>query len=113
MARPIHKLRARTLATLTTPGRHSDGGGLYLSVSRSGARSWVFLWKAAGQRHEMGLGSLLGVSLAKARQRAADARRKLADGVDPLATREPWRRRAAARSAPGTPETPPPPPSPG
>jgi integrase len=69
------------------PGRHSDGGGLYLNVSPSGARSWVFMWKVAGKRREMGLGSLRDVPLAKARQRAADARQKLADGFDPIAMR--------------------------
>src|ERR687893_2608263 len=87
MARQFHTLSARTVATLTAPGRHSDGGRLYLNVTPSGARSWVFMWKAAGKRREMGLGSLRDVPLAKARERAADARQKLADGLDPIATR--------------------------
>jgi Arm DNA-binding domain len=88
MSKQLHTLSARTVATLTKPGRHSDGGGLYLSISPSGARSWVFMWKVAGKRREMGLGSLRDVPLAKARQRAAEARQKLVDGVDPIATRE-------------------------
>jgi len=88
MARHLHTLSARTVATLTKPGRHSDGGGLYLSVNRSGARSWVFMWKVGGKRREMGLGSLRDVSLAKARERAAEARQKLADGLDPIAARD-------------------------
>jgi integrase len=88
MAKQLHTLSARTVATLTKPGRHSDGGGLYLNVTATGARSWVFMWKVAGKRREMGLGSLRDVSLAKARQRAADARQKLADGLDPIATRD-------------------------
>ncbi|MBZ6079177.1 tyrosine-type recombinase/integrase [Microvirga puerhi] len=83
----LHKLSARTVATLDRPGRHSDGGGLYLSISPSGARSWVFMWKVAGKRREMGLGPLRDVPLAKARQRAADARQKLVDGLDPIAAR--------------------------
>jgi integrase len=87
MTKQLHKLSAREAATLTIPGRHSDGGGLYLSISPSGARSWVFIWKLAGKRREMGLGSLREVPLAKARQRAAEARQLLADGVDPLASR--------------------------
>src|SRR5919112_1882866 len=87
MARQLHMLNARTVATLTAPGRHSDGGGLYLSISPSGARSWVFMWKVAGKRREMGLGSLRDVPLAKARERAAEARQKLAGGLDPIAIR--------------------------
>lgn len=87
MGRQLHKLSARAVSTLTAPGRHSDGGGLYLSVSPNGARSWVFMWKVAGKRREMGLGSLRDVSLAKARDRATEARQSLVDGLDPLATR--------------------------
>lgn len=88
MARQLHTLSARTVATLTQPGRHSDGGGLYLNVTASGARSWVFMWKVDGKRREMGLGALRDVPLAKARERAAEARQKLADGRDPIAARD-------------------------
>ena len=66
MARKLHTLSARTVATLTKPGRHSDGGGLYLNITATGARSWVFMWKADGKRREMGLGALRDVPLAKA-----------------------------------------------
>jgi integrase len=45
------------------------------------------MWKVAGKRREMGLGSLRDIPLAKARERAAEARQKLADGLDPIATR--------------------------
>ena len=88
MGKQLHKLSARTVSKLTASGRYSDGGGLYLSVSPNGARSWVFMWKVAGRRREMGLGSLKAVSLAKARERAAEARQKLVNGIDPIATRE-------------------------
>jgi integrase len=88
MSKQLHKLSARMVATLTKPGRHSDGGGLYLSISPSGARSWVFMWKVVGKRREMGLGSLRDVPLAKARQRAAVAREMLVEGIDPLAARD-------------------------
>ena len=80
MSKQLHKLSARAVATLSKPGRHSDGGGLYLSLTDSGARSWVFMWKVAGRRREIGLGSLRDVPLAKARDRAAEARRLLAEG---------------------------------
>jgi hypothetical protein len=96
MPRQIHRLNATTLETLTAPGRHGDGGGLYLSISPGGARSWVFMWKVDGKRREMGLGSFRDVSLDTARERAAEARRNLASGVDPLTVSEPWRRPKAA-----------------
>src|SRR3954454_23502979 len=84
----VQWLSARAVATLSKAGRHSDGGGLYLSISPAGARSWVFMWKVDGRRREMGLGSLRDVPLARARQKAAEVRQKLADGVDPLASRD-------------------------
>ena len=87
MSKQLHKLSARAVSTLSKRGRHSDGGGLYLSLTGSGARSWVFMWKVAGRRREIGLGSLRDVPLAKARDRAAEARRLLAEGSDPLAAR--------------------------
>jgi integrase len=46
------------------------------------------MWKVDGKRREMGLGSLRDVPLAKARERAAEARQKLADGLDPIAARD-------------------------
>src|SRR5829696_1687367 len=88
MARQLHTLSARAVATLAKPGRHSDGGGLYLNITASGARSWVFMWKAGGKRREMGLGPLRDVPLAKAHERAAEVRQKLSDGVDPIAARD-------------------------
>jgi hypothetical protein len=55
MPKQVAKLTARTIATITAPGRHSDGGGLYLYVGPIGARSWLFMWKVGGKRREMGL----------------------------------------------------------
>lgn len=94
MARGIHKLSSRTVATLKAPGRHSDGGGLYLVVGKTGQKQWAFLyrWKVSttpgpGRLREMGLGSALTVSLAEAREAAAAARAKVAAKVDPISIR--------------------------
>ncbi len=85
MPRQINRLSARAVATLTKPGRHADGGGLYLSVSNDGARRWVFLYSYAGKRRELGLGGATVVSLKDARERADSARKLVFDGVDPIA----------------------------
>ena len=74
MARKVNRLSARTAVTLDRPGRHADGGGLYLSISKDGAttrRRWVFLFRWHGKLKEMGLGPAATVSLAEARQLAA------------------------------------------
>ncbi len=87
MARALHKLTARSVASLKEPRRHGDGGGLYLSISNDGRRRWIFLFRQHGKLREMGLGSARDVSLAEARERAAIARRQVTDGLDPLIER--------------------------
>jgi integrase len=84
----LRKLTDRQIKGRLEPGRHSDGGGLFLAVSKSGARSWVFLWKTGGRRREMGLGSLNAVPLAQARVLAEKARQDCAAGRDPIAVRD-------------------------
>jgi integrase len=64
-----------------------DGGGLYLGIRSSGSRSWSFIWKVAGKRHELGLGPYPAVSLAKARVLATEHREAIADGRNPIVER--------------------------
>jgi integrase len=82
-----NKLTARTVAT-AKPGRHGDGAGLYLVVSQSGARKWVFRFtRPGGKVTEMGLGSADMVTLAEAREKAREARRQVAAGINPIEAR--------------------------
>lgn len=81
-------LTARAVETIKTPGRHADGGNLYLNVSTNGARSWVFMWAKGGRQREMGLGSVRDVSLAQARELAAKHRSIVRSGGDPLEARK-------------------------
>jgi len=87
MATVLNKLSARSVETITKPGRHADGGGLYLQVGAKGAKSWLFMFKREGKQREMGLGSVRDVRLAVAREKAAEARALLAEGKDPIAIR--------------------------
>ncbi|MGX5718571.1 tyrosine-type recombinase/integrase [Shinella zoogloeoides] len=80
----MNKLNARGVTAITKPGRHSDGGGLYLVVDKSGAKRWVFLYRRDGTLREMGLGGLKAVTLARARELAGKARAGLQAGVDPI-----------------------------
>jgi integrase len=81
------------------PGRHGDGGGLWLEVSASGARHWTLRYQINGRARWMGLGGAEVVTLADARERARRARLALLDGIDPLEARQAQRdeqRRAQA-----------------
>ena len=87
MASRINKLSGVVLSRLVEPGMYSDGGGLWLRVSGSQARSWVFRYAIRGQRHEMGLGPIITIDLAAARAKARECRQLLLDGKDLLSER--------------------------
>jgi integrase len=88
LVKKINRLTARTVATLTKPGRHADGGGLYLKIDKGGAKRWTFMFERAGKQREAGLGSANAVSLGKARDLAIAFRAALADGDDPIKARQ-------------------------
>ena len=76
------RLTARKVET-AKPGVYVDGQGLRLIVGATGTRKWVFRFMRRGRSQEMGLGGS-DVSLAMARERAADARRALTAGKNPI-----------------------------
>lgn len=82
------KLTALKIRSLAEPGRHADGDGLFLDVTGRGSGRWVLRVQSNGRRREIGLGSLKNVSLADARDAAFVMRKKIAQGIDPVAERK-------------------------
>lgn len=86
------------------PGRHADGGGLFLEVRESRASvgngaegkpkpkaysaSWTVRMQVAGKRRDFGLGSLDKVPLALAREKRDAIREQYAAGIDPVLERK-------------------------
>jgi len=94
MARQIERLTAlKVEAKELAPGMYPDGGGLYLRVTSEGTRNWVLRYMLDSRPRWMGLGPLALYSLAQARARALDARRKRHDGIDPIEARRAERTR--------------------
>ncbi|WP_157220679.1 tyrosine-type recombinase/integrase [Flavisphingomonas formosensis] len=87
MSRSIHKLSARRVEAERVIGKYSDGGGLWLYITRDGSKRWVFAYERDKKRREMGLGAASDVQLGKARNLAASARQLLVDGIDPIEAR--------------------------
>jgi len=58
--------------SVKSPGRHSDGKGLYLLVKKTGRKSWVYMWNRNHRRREMGLGGFPDVRAVKSFGEAAD-----------------------------------------
>jgi integrase len=93
------KMTALKVRSLTAPGRFGDGGGLWLQVRDADHRSWLFRYTSVGRQRQMGLGPVEDVSLAQARLAAAECRRLLLQGLDPIDQRVEARaaEKAAAR----------------
>jgi integrase len=97
MARTTGRLSAKAVEKAkpkhaARPTLYADGGGLYLQVSASGAKSWVYRFMLNGKSREMGLGPFGDpahptITLEMARDAAADSRRKRHFGVDPIEAR--------------------------
>ncbi len=86
--RATNKLTALQVGRITKAGLYGDGLGLWLQVSKSGTKSWLFRFMLDGKAREMGLGPLHTVSLADARISAATARGLLLKGHDPIESRQ-------------------------
>jgi integrase len=95
MPRHAHPLSVRRVQSLKERGFYCDGGGLYLQVSPTGSKSWVFRFQLNGRKRDMGLGPLTTFSLAEARDRAHKLRQQVADGIDPIDARASTRGTAA------------------
>ena len=85
------------------PGRHGDGGTLFLYVAPGGSKSWVQRLTISGRRVDVGLGGFPLTSLAQARDLAFENRRTVRAGGDPLAAKRkaagvPTFRQAAERT---------------
>ncbi len=107
MAKTSEILTARQVdSAKPKPGRKSatrlsDGDNLYLSVSPSGGRSWVFIYRWHKRTIEAGLGKAGkgGVTLAEARRKAEQGRAWL-NASPPVNPLDAWRKPVEARRVP-------------
>lgn len=98
MPRTTHRLTEAIVRSLTKPGFHHDGSGLYLQISKAGTKSWVYRFTINGRTRDMGLGALASMTLGAARTRVGQLRPLVASRIDPLE-----QARAAAPESPAEP----------
>jgi integrase len=94
MTRATNRLSALAVRA-ALPGKHADGGGLWLHKRPEGGGQWFLRVTVHGRRREMGLGSIGDVSLKEAREAAAQWRSVVRAGGDPIKERMRQRREAA------------------
>lgn len=85
----LTQMKAKNLGA----GKYADGQGLWLIKRDRVVGRWMLRLTVFGKRREMGLGRWPDVSIGEARERAAEARKQLRDGVDPIEERAKRRRR--------------------
>lgn len=93
MTAPLTDIALRNAKPRETPYRLSDGPrgvarGLYLEVSPAGGKLWRFKYRFGGKPNLLSLGPYPNVGLKDARAKRDEARKQLADGVDPSAARK-------------------------
>lgn len=89
------KLTALQIKNWAKPCMLHDGGGLYLQISKSGSKSWIYHYFSNGKSYDHGLGSFKALTLADAREAAQHCRKLRAQGFDPITEKK--KQRASAR----------------
>jgi integrase len=99
--RQLNRLSAKTIVTKRRPGLYGDGGGLYLQITPSGSKTWIFRYRSpvTQKLRDMGLGPVHSVGLPGAREKATAHRSLLLSGLDPIEAREQETRRRAIETA--------------
>ena len=78
------KLTSKAIESLSTPGRYASGDGLYIEVTDTGSKRWLFRYQFRGKRTQLGLGAFSkSNSLAIARQNVYQLNGLIAKGIDP------------------------------
>jgi integrase len=65
----------------------ADGEGIFLRLRPGGRADWLLIYSVAGKRKKLGLGALSEISVARAREKAVEAREFIDRGKDPAAER--------------------------
>jgi hypothetical protein len=85
---PLSEIKVRTAKPKEAEYKIFDGGGLFLLVTPSGGKLWYFKYRYDKKEKKIAFGHYPEISLADARQRRDEARRQIANDIDPGAVRK-------------------------
>ena len=85
---PLTDTSIRNTKPTDKPVKKSDGGGLFLQFNPNGSRLWRLAYRFSGKQKLLSMGIYPDVSLKQARDRRDEARRLLAEGIDPSVHRQ-------------------------
>jgi len=84
----LSDLVVRKTAPTDKPQKLTDGDGLYLLISTKGGKLWRYDYRFLDKRKTLSYGEYPEITLARAREKHAEARRLLAEGIDPSAAKK-------------------------
>lgn len=85
---PLTDIQVRNSKQQDKEHKLSDGGGMYLLVTPTGGKLWNMKYKFGGKEKRLSFGAYPAITLADARQRREEAKKLLANGVDPGETKK-------------------------
>jgi hypothetical protein len=83
----LNDTRVRTTKPCKRPVKLSDSGGLYLLIAPHGSKLWRLAYRFGGKQKTLAIGAYPTFTLKAAREEREEAKRLLANGVDPSAQR--------------------------
>ncbi|MDO9011954.1 MAG: integrase arm-type DNA-binding domain-containing protein [Gallionella sp.] len=95
----LTELEVKKKKATDKPQKLSDGGGLFLLIQPNSGKYWRMAYRFTGKQKTLALGVYPDVSLADARARREDARKLLANDIDPGAVKKETKRAIHAATA--------------
>lgn len=96
---PLTDTQIKAIKPDTKPRKYADEKGLYLEVAPSGGKWWRLKYRFDGKEKRISLGTYPDVGLKLARTRRDDARKLLAESIDPGETRKAQKAAGVERTA--------------
>lgn len=85
---PLTDIQIRSLKATDKEQKHFDGGGLYLSIPKTGRKLWRMAYRFDQKTKLLSFGEYPIITLKDARQRRDEAKKLLANGIDPGAQKK-------------------------
>lgn len=85
---PLTDTYIRSLKAADKEQKHFDGGGLYLSIPKTGRKLWRMAYRFDQKTKLLSFGEYPTITLKDARQRRDEAKKLLANGIDPGAQKK-------------------------
>ena len=85
---PISDIQVKNAKPAPKDVKLFDGGGLFLLITPTGGKLWHMKYRFNGKERKLTFGAYPSITLADARQRREDARKLLANGIDPSAAKK-------------------------